>query len=74
MNFKIDQYNFTRKNSGRKKEQFQGPVRQNIHDLIIRGPEGKEKDSGTETEFEEIMVEIFPTLVKDTNPQIQEAE
>lgn len=49
-------------------------MRQNIHDLIIRGPEGKEKDSGTETEFEEIMVEIFPTLVKDTNPQIQEAE
>ena len=49
-------------------------MRQNIHDLIIRGPEGKEKDSGTETEFEEIMAEIFPTLVKDTNPQIQEAE
>ena len=34
----------------------------------------KKREKGTETKFEEIMIENFPKLMSDTKPQIQEAQ
>ena len=41
---------------------------------IIRVPEEKEKKKGYEKFFEEIMVESFPSMEKETANQIQEAQ
>lgn len=37
-------------------------------------PGGNERENGEEKVFEEIMAIIFPNLMKDLNPQTQEAQ
>ena len=41
---------------------------------IIGIPEGEEKEQGLEKLFEKIMTENFPTLEREKNMQIQEAQ
>ena len=41
---------------------------------IIRVPEGEEKKKGYEKNFEEITVENFPNMKKETVKQIQEVQ
>ena len=44
----------------------------NIH--IIGVPEGEEREKGPEKIFEEIIVENFPNMGKETATQVQEAQ
>ena len=46
--------------------------RNNIH--IVGVPEGEEREKGPEKIFEEIIVENFPNMRKETATQVQEAQ
>mgnify|MGYP002507587977 CR=1 FL=1 len=41
---------------------------------IIGGPNGEEREQGTENLFEEIMTKNFPNLAKELDIQVQEAQ
>ena len=44
------------------------------HILIIRVPEGEEREEGLEKMFEEVIAEIFLNMGKETVNQVQEVE
>lgn len=53
-------------------ERLKGRV--NVKSFNTRLPEEKVVENGTEAIFERIMAENVPELMKDSNPQIQEAQ
>lgn len=42
--------------------------------MHYRGPRGEKREKGAENLFEEIMVENFPNLAKETEIRVQEAQ